>query len=106
MFEIAELQSEEERKKVIEDALKLMKKVHSLQIEFMKWRMEVRKEELSPHHSDRPYVSGMCEGEFDERSNEDQEETKGKQLKGLEILYHHVIEKVIHNSYKNHHIKE
>ena len=87
MFEIVELQSEEERQKVIIDALELMKKVHSLQIEFMKWRMELRKDEKNWYERQ--------EGEFDGQYNEDQEETEGKELKGLEILYHYVIEKVI-----------
>ena len=98
MFEIAQLQSAEEKQKKIEDALKLMKKVPSLQIDFMKWRMELRK--------DKKNWKERQEGEFDDLSNKDQEETEGKQLKGLEILYHDVIEKVIYYSNKNHRIHD
>ena len=92
-MEIAQLQLDErQQKEKLEDAIQLMSNIPfpSLQIEIIKWRMKLRKEE----ENWKDELNRREEGIFDDQSNEDQEESEGKKLRGLERFYHFTIDKV------------
>ena len=86
LLEIAQLQLDErQQKEKLEDAIQLISNFPSL-IEIIKWRMKLRK--------DGETWDKREEGIFDDQSNEDQEESEGKKLRGLERFYHFTIDKV------------
>ena len=87
MLEIAQLQSDEEKQKQkMEYAMELLKDIPSSQIDLMKWRMTLTKDKENWKYRE--------EGIFDDQSNEDQDESEGKKLRGLEIYYNFIIAKV------------